>query len=203
MKRIIAVIALLSLCSCGTQTPEPTVSTPQTTTEADTTTATIEETTSSTTIITTEDNTAVSLDKTPQEQAYDDYLAQCEYFKEYDYDEPLKVYEDENISVTTDWWVVADYIFSTRLIIENKTENDIIIKSDNSSINDYDIDLNIYEHIAAGKKKVVFAENDPKDLKNCMAGKDISSIELRIVGSDENSYSHLFESDVITIPIEQ
>lgn len=206
MKRFIAIIALLSLCSCGSQPSESVSSQPETTTAAETTTAVTEESTTLTEEKTQEpieSETTTKSNKTEKEQAIEDFLAQCEYFKQYDYEEPLKVYEDDNLSVTTDCWIVADNVFATRLIVENKTDKDIVLKSDNSSINEFDINLHIYEHISAGKKKIVFAESDPDELKQYLQGKDIKSVELRFKGVDENEYTTLFETDVITIPINQ
>lgn len=230
MKKLIAIVALLTLCSCGSQPSESSAvqSIPETTVEAtaETTTeetkpevTTTEEATTTTKTTTAEATTAteaetatteeiqettVESNKSEREQAYDDILAHCEYVKNYDYEEPLKLYEDDNISVTTDWWCVADFIVSTRLIIENKTDKDIVIKSENSSINDFDIDLDIRSNIAAGKKKALFPTNNPKDLQHCgIKGNEINCIELKLKGLDEDDYSELFETDIITIPIEQ
>ena len=215
MKRIVAIIALLSLCSCGSQPSEsPAVqSEPETTIETTTIEATtVEEVTTLTETTTTEVSSIIETTsfeestndtKSQKEQEIEDFISQYDYFKQYDYEEPFKAYEDDNISVTADWWVVADYTFSIRLIIENKTDKDIIIKSSNSSINDFDIALNIYDRIAAGKKKILFAENKPNELQRCMQGKEIEYIQLRLEGLDENSYSQIFKTDVITIPIEQ
>lgn len=211
MKKLIAIFALLSLCSCGSQAVESTQ--PETTAEPETTaavTTTITETTTETTTIeeTTEavtETTELTLDslKSQREQAIDNYLEQCEYVKQYDYKEPLIVYEDDNISVSTDWWVATDYVFSERFTIENKTDKELLIRSESSFINEYDIDLNIYDKIAAGKKKVLFAENTPKDMKNCIHGKDINCIGFKLVGVDYDSFERIFETDTITISIEQ
>jgi hypothetical protein len=210
MKKIIAILTVLSLCSCGSQPIESTQpqTTPITETAATTTTITTTVAETSTSEETTEATTETTVQaqdsfKALQEQAYDNYTAQCEYINQHDYEEPLIVYEDDNISVSTDWWVATDYVFSERFTIENKTDKEILIRSESSFINEYDIDLNIYETIAAGKKKVLFAENNPKDMKNCIHGKDINCIGFKLVGVDFDSFDTVFETDTITINIEQ
>lgn len=193
MKRIIAVIALLSLCSCGTQTPEPTASVPQTTTEAETT-ATV------TTTKETSGNTTI----TPiQKETETDPWSEFDYVCRDKYTEPLNVYDDNNLAVKCQGWVVADDFLSVKFEIENKTDSDILIKTENTSINDYDIDIYLRDSITAGKKKMIYAEAKDEDVRSAnMAGKDIKQAEFRFKAYNTD-YDSLFETEIITIPIEQ
>ncbi len=193
MKRIIAVIALLSLCSCGTQTPEPTASAPQTTTEAETT-ATV------TTMKETSENTTI----TPiQKETETDPWSEFDYVCRDKYTEPLNVYDDDNLAVICHGWVVADDFLSVKFEIENKTNSDILIKTENTSINDYDIDIYLRDSITAGKKKILYAEAKDEDVRSAnMTGKDIKQAEFRFKAYN-TEYGPLFETEIITLPIEQ
>lgn len=187
MKRIIAVIALLSLCSCGTQTPEPTASEPQTTTEAETT-ATV---------------TAKNAITTIQYETETDPWSKFEYVCRDKYTEPLNVYDDDNLAVICHGWVVADDFLSVKFEIENKTNSDILIKTENTSINDYDIDIFLRDSITAKKKKILYAEAKDEDVQSAnMTGKDIKQAEFRFKAYNAE-YDFLFETEIITIPIEQ
>lgn len=188
MKRIIAVIALLSLCSCGTQTPEPTTSVPQTTTEAETT-ATV---------------TAKNAITTIQNEPETDPWTEFDYVCRDKYTEPHNVYDDDNLTVICQGWAVADDYLSVKFEIENKTSNNIIIKSTNTSINDYDIDIHLYDTITAGKKKILYAEAKDEDVRSAnMTGKDIKQAEFHFKIADSATLKSLFETETITIPIEQ
>lgn len=199
MKKIIAILALLSLCSCGSQPPESSEiqSEPETTEHIS-----LEENTTVlevSTVETTDKSTTISNDNSEE-----DMWAEFNYVSRDEYESPENVYSDNNLSINCCGWAVADDFLSVKFEIENKTADNLIIKSSHTSINGYDIDIRIYDTITAGKKKILYAEAKDKDIQSCsMTGKDINQAEFHFTGIDENSYSTLFETDVINIPIEQ
>ena len=207
MKKLIAVIALLSLCSCGTQTPEPTASAPQAVTEADTTITTTEEITTEadTTIAVTEDDAGE--DPEPEEsedESLEEFISQFDYFCQSDFEEPKNLYEDDNVKVLHDWWVIADDVISVRLIVENKSNSDIVFKAENTSVNDYDIDIYTYEEISAGKKKIVYVENRPKELRACpFQSSEITNVDMRFSIRNADDYKSEYKTDMISVAIEQ
>lgn len=192
MKKIIAVIALLSLCSCGAQTPEPTASAPQTTTEADTN------------VVSEDESEEDPVPEETEDESLEEFISQFDYFCQSDLEEPKNLYEDDNITVLHDWWVVADDVVSVRLIVENKSNSDIVFEVEDTSINDYDVDIFTYEKISAGKKKVVYVENRPDELKACpFNGSEITNVDMRFSIRNAEDHKTEYKTDMISIDIEQ
>lgn len=197
MKRLIAIIALLSLCSCGSQPSESSVvqSGPETTTA----TTAIE----TTEPISSEEDATVP-DTSEAETATETTEPEFEYTSHDNYKEPVILCDDENIKAECIGWVVADDVFSAKVEIENKTDKNISLTTANSSINDYESMLIFTKDITAGKKAVSYIVIADMTLKSIsIHGKDINKLEFIFQGLDQDTKDNLFESDIITLPIEQ
>ena len=198
MKKLIAIIALLSLCSCGSQLFESSTvqSEPETTIETTTLEATTtEEVTTLTETMTAEETSIIEIETTEPEFEYTTYD---------DYNEPVILCDDENIKAECIGWVIGDDIFSAKVEIENKTDKNIKVITDNSSINDYEATLHFGKDITAGKKAVSYIVIDDKTMNSIsIHGKDINKLEFIFRALDQDTIERLFESDIITLPIEQ
>jgi len=208
MKRLIAIIALLSLCSCGSQPSELSAvqSGPETTaaTTATETTEPISSEKDTTVPDTSEAETTNRSTTTSNSDNEEDIWADFGYVCRDDYENSVNVYSDDNLSIDCCGWAVADDYLSVKFEFENKTTDNLIIKSSHTSINGYDIDIYLYDTITAGKKKIIYAEAKDKDIQSCgMTGKDVNQAEFHFTGINESSFSTIFETDVINIPIEQ
>lgn len=134
----------------------------------------------------------------------EDPWAKFDYVCRDKYTEPINVWNDDNLSISCQGWAIADDIFSAKFEIENKMDRNINVKTENTSINDYDIDIYLYDDITAGKKKMLYAQASSKELQQCsLSGKDINHVEFRFRIKDEDTYETLFETDAIPIDIVQ
>lgn len=216
----ITFIAVLTLCSCGNKTQQAVESSSvvaetvtrkltDTPTEAPTEEPTKpQKKTPNEEMIEApqEEATELSEEEKQRAEAFKELTEQYDYICTSDtvYTESVSLYDDDNVSISADWWLIADNIVSIRLMVENKSDTNIIFESKNTSVNEYDVDLYCYEHISAHKTKAVFAENKKGSLKGYpISGRDITSVEFRARVLDENTYEELYVTDMLTIQIDQ
>lgn len=206
MKKHYILIAFLlcCLCSCDTQ---PETNELQTTTPTQIATAEISTTeqaklteTEAKTTISTEKVTETEIDQNATSNDYSEY----DYAKTYYFPEPLLLIDNDDIAVKCLAWGVFDDAFSLKIEAENKSDANVFLTADNSSINDYETDFHLYTEITAGKKAVDYIKIVSEDMnRNSIKGKEITKAEFVILVSDQNTWNTLFTSDIISIPIEQ
>ena len=208
MKKCLLSLLALCLCSCGSQPSEsePVVSEQAVQQE---TTIQVEITEEITTEEATESETEAATDTEPKaevktETKTEDPWAKFDYVCRDKYTEPIKLYDNDIVSISCQGWAVADDAFSAKFEIENKSDHDINVKTENTSINDYDLDIYLYDYITAGKKKILYAEASPEDVQKCsLSGKDINHVEFRFRIKDKDTFETIHETDIIPIDIIQ
>lgn len=206
---IIASLGLLSLVSCSneTNTQEKKVPATESTTVASTEfTTTVTSTTKSQTAETNTVETVASVsDALGIDYGNEDPWAKYEYYYINIFDEnPIICHDDENISIKCIGWAVADDIFSAKFEIENKMDTNIIIATDDTAINDYDIDIHLYDSIVAGKKKILYASSVAQDIQVCsFTGKDITKAEFKFRAINEDTFQTILKTEATVIPVEQ
>ena len=83
-------------------------------------------------------------------------------------------------------------------------DTNIILRTTDTSINDYDIDIFLYDTITAGKKKILYAQSDDNDIQVCsFTGKDITKTEFCFKIINEDTLETIFKTDNTVIPVEQ
>ena len=206
---IIASLSLLSLVSCsnGTNSKEKNASVSEITTEVSTelTTTVISTTELQTTEANTVETVASVSDALGIDYGNEDPWAKYEYYYINVFDEnPIICHDDENISIKCIGWAVADDIFSAKFEIENKMNTNIIIVTDDTAINDYDIDIHLYDSIVAGKKKILYASSDAQAIQVCsFTGKDITKAEFKFRAINEDTFQTILKTNATVIPVEQ
>jgi len=114
------------------------------------------------------------------------------------------IYDENDIKITYKGFSQAGFFKSASFdfLIENNNSQNILVTSENVSVNDFTITDFLYEEIASGKKcnsgvtlyDYVLEENDIKD---------INKIEFNLKFLNPDTYETLFTSDKITITLNE
>jgi hypothetical protein len=114
------------------------------------------------------------------------------------------IYDDNDIKITYKGYTQAGLFQSAsfNFLIENNSDKDISVTSENVSVNDYTVSNFLYERIGANKKSNSGVELYDSVLKlNDI--ETIGKIEFNLKFTDPNTYDTLFTSDKIIITLDE
>ena len=202
MKRIIAVISLLSLCSCGnvsTQTVESSSVVAETVTQELTDTPTevlTEEPTESQTEQPTE-----RITEPPQEETTDDV-----WEKKVLFDEPLLIYDVNDLKIYQRGMGIAEGDLEIAILVENNTPYNVLLVTKYSSVDDFAADDICHITIPSGKKiNDVIGFTAQSLERTFIKANEVSKAEFVFYVYDKDEVKHLeeFDSDPVIIEIKE
>ena len=108
------------------------------------------------------------------------------------------IFDLNDIKITVTGLEDGFYGTNLKVLIENNSDKSIIVQTRDSNVNGFMVDTMFSPDVAAGKKvndEITFMTSG---LKDCGI-EDIASMEFEIIVIDEESWTHVVESDVIKI----
>lgn len=114
------------------------------------------------------------------------------------------IYDDNDIKITYKGFSQAGLFKSASFdfLIENNSDNDLTVRSEDVSVNDYSVSNFLYEEVAAGKKS-----NSGVDIYSSVLEENniesIDKVEFTLDFIDPESYKSQFKSDKIVITLNE
>ena len=197
LKRVLAVVMMLALCSCGNTGPQ----------EAESSSAVGQAETQQLTDVPTEEQTDLpteSPSEAPTEESTED--PNDEWDKLVLFDDYKLIYDVNDFKIYERGWGVSEGYLGVAVLVENNTPYNVLLTTKYASVDDFATDAKCSIVIPSGKKVNDDIYFTPKNLEKAMVNAiDAKKVEFVFYLGDNDQYKHLkeFDSDPVVIELEE